>query len=132
MKIMLPVDGTELSQDEVRFAMRLASEGLRASFLLVNVQEPATLYEIVTARDSQVLENVAQGAGEHALAPALALLAGAGLACETVMMTGNPAHALVDLAEEHGCDLIVLGHRNGALRSSSLGLVTQSLVHDSS
>ena len=51
MKILLPIDGSELSLHEVRFALRLVREGLQASFLLVNVQEPSSLYEIVTWPD---------------------------------------------------------------------------------
>ena len=60
MKILLPIDGTELALHEVRFALRLATEGLKASFLLANVQEPASFYEIVTAHDAAVLETALQ------------------------------------------------------------------------
>ena len=41
MKILLPVDGTHLSLHEARFALQLMRNGLQASLLLVNVQEPA-------------------------------------------------------------------------------------------
>ena len=51
MNILLPIDGSELALHEVRYALRLVAEGLQARFLLVNVQEPATLYEMVTAPD---------------------------------------------------------------------------------
>ena len=51
MKILLPIDGFELSLHEVRFAIRLVREGLQAQFLLANVQEPASLYEMVTLPD---------------------------------------------------------------------------------
>ncbi len=73
MKILLPIDGSELALHEVRYALRLVAEGLQASFLLVNVQEPATLYEMVTAPDPVVLESVSHAAGEHALQSAEAL-----------------------------------------------------------
>ena len=63
MKILLPIDGTELALHEVRFALRLATEGLKASFLLANVQEPASFYEIVTAHDAAVLETISHSAG---------------------------------------------------------------------
>ena len=132
MKILLPVDGSELSLHEVRFALRLVGEGLRASFLLVNVQEPASLYEMVQAPDLAILASVSQGAGEHALQPALALLRDAGISCETAVVTGDPAHAVVDLIEEHGCDMVIMGNRGtGALLSALQGSVTQSLLHDS-
>ena len=132
MKILLPVDGSELSLHEARFALRLVGEGLQASFLLVNVQEPASLYEMVQAPDPAILASVSQGAGEHALQPALALLRNAGMACDTVVVTGDPAHAVVDLIEEHGCDMVIMGTRGtGALLGMLQGSVTQSLLHDS-
>lgn len=132
MKILLPIDGSELSLHEARFALRLVSEGLQASFLLVNVQEPASLYEMVSAPDPAILASVSQGAGEHALQPALALLRNAGMHCETAVVTGDPAHAVVDLIEEYSCDMVIMGTRGtGALLSVLQGSVTQSLMHDS-
>ena len=38
MRILLPIDGSELALHEVRFAIRLVQDGLRADFLLTNVQ----------------------------------------------------------------------------------------------
>ena len=131
MKIILPIDGSELSLHEVRFALQLVGEGLRASFLLVNVQEPATLYEMVTAPDPEVLENVSHAAGEHALQPALALLHQAGIDYEVAVVTGDPANAVLELIEEHGCDMVVIGTRGmGLLRSALIGSVAQTLVHN--
>jgi nucleotide-binding universal stress UspA family protein len=95
MKILLTVDGTELSLHEVRFALRLVSQGLQASFFLANVQESAKLYEIITATAPEVPENVSHAAGEHALQPALALLQQAGIYCETEVMSGSVAQALL-------------------------------------
>ena len=40
---------THLSLHEARFALQLMRNGLQASLLLVNVQEPASFYEMVTA-----------------------------------------------------------------------------------
>ncbi len=130
MKILLPIDGSELALHEVRFALQLVGEGLQASFLLVNVQEPATLYEMVTAPDPEVLENVSHAAGEHALQPALALLHQAGIECEMAVVTGDPANAVLELIAEHGCDMVVIGTRGmGLLRSALMGSVAQTLVH---
>lgn len=131
MKILLPIDGSELSLHEVRFAMRLVEQGLRASFLLVNVQEPASLYEMVTAPDPVVLGKVSDAAGAHALQPAQALLQEAGLACEVAVVTGDPAHAVLDLVEEHGCEMVIMGTRGaGLLRSALQGSVSQTLMQD--
>ena len=132
MKILLPVDGSDLSLHEVRFAIRLVNEGLQAEFLLANVQEPATLYEMVTLPDPMALDNISHAAGEHVLQAAQALLQKAGIAHGTVVVTGDPAHALVDLVEEHQCDMVVMGSRgNGVLFSALQGSVSQAFVHAS-
>lgn len=129
MKILLPIDGTELALHEVRFALRLAAEGLRCEFVLANVQEPASLYEMVTAPDPVILETVSHAAGEHLLQPAVDLLQAAGFDAEVVVVTGDPAHAVVDLVEEHSCDLVVIGtHTMGLLRKAWSGSVALDLV----
>ncbi len=43
MKVLLPMDGSDSGLHAVRYAMRLAREGLNVSFVLANVQEPAHL-----------------------------------------------------------------------------------------
>ena len=132
MKILLPVDGSELSLHEVRFALRLVAQGLQASFLLANAQEPASLYEIVKAPDAEVLEHVSHAAGEHLLASAEALLRDAGIAYEHEVVTGDPAHAMLELIERHGCDMVIMGtHGLGVLRTAFQGSVAQMLVQSS-
>jgi len=124
MKILLPLDGSPLALEAVHHALRLVHEGLRASFVLANVQEPIHLYEVVLARDTQVVEQASEEAALHALQAGRALLDAAGLAYDIALAQGDPAHALVDLAEEHQCDAIVIApHRHGA--------VSQSLVQSS-
>lgn len=132
MNILLPIDGSELALHEVRYALRLVAEGLQARFLLVNVQEPATLYEMVTAPDPVMLENVSHAAGEHALQAAEELLLAAGIAFERVVVTGDPAHAVLELIEEYACDMVIIGSQGmGLLRSALQGSVAQTLIHDS-
>jgi len=132
MKILLPVDGSEAALDAVRFAIRLAREGLPLECVLANVQEPATLYEMVVAHDPAVLHEVSDAAGAHAIEPATALLRAAGIECTAEVASGDPGHLVVDLAESNGCDMIVMSARGvGALRQALLGSVSQSVLHSS-
>lgn len=129
LKILLPVDGSDASLDAVRHALRLASEGLAAAFVLANVQEPANLYELVTAHDPDVLRQVSSGAGAHLLEPAEALLRAAGVAWEREIASGDPAHVLGEMIERHGVDAIVMGARGlGAARSAVAGSVSHWLL----
>ena len=118
LKILLPVDGSEAALDAVRHALRLVGNGLSASFVLANVQEPANLYEMVTAHDPEVLRQVSSSAAEHLLAAAEPLLAAAGVSWEREIASGEPAHVLGEMIERHGIDAVVMGARGfGAARA---------------
>lgn len=130
MKILLPVDGSDVSLEAVRFAVRLVRDGLKASVVLANVQEPASLYEMLVAHNVDVIERVSAEAGIHALAPAEALLKHAGIDYEREVAKGDPAHTLVDIVERFGCDLVIMGARGqGNLRSALLGSVSHEVLH---
>jgi nucleotide-binding universal stress UspA family protein len=132
MKILLPVDGSELSLEAVRFAIRMVLAGLRADAVLANVQEPATFYELLVAHDPEVINRVADEAGQHTLESAKELLNAAGVVYECEVAKGDPAHTIVDIAERFACDLIVMGARgNSALRSAMLGSVSNEVLHAS-
>ncbi|MEP7099092.1 MAG: universal stress protein [Burkholderiales bacterium] len=132
MKILLPVDGSENALEAVRHALRLASDGLRASYVLANVQEPASLYEVVVAHNAEVIEQVSEAAAEHSLAPAQALLRAAGLEFETEIGHGDPGHQIVDIAERCACDLIILGARGMEPLEGALGSAADSVLRHAS
>jgi len=128
-KILLAVDGSEASLDAVRHALRLVTDGLTATFVLANVQEPANLYELVTAHDPEVLRQVSSGAGAHLLEPAEALLKAAGVSWEREIASGDPAHLLAEMIERHAVDAVVMGARGfGAARSAVAGSVSHWLL----
>jgi nucleotide-binding universal stress UspA family protein len=93
----------------LRHVLELRGAGLQASVVLVNVQPPATLYEVVTAHDPDVIREVKGAAGADLLAPAEALLQRAGVDYELEVAGGEPAPMIVELAENYGCALIVMG-----------------------
>jgi nucleotide-binding universal stress UspA family protein len=132
VKILVPIDGSSLSLAALRHAITLVQSGLRAELVLANVQQPATLYEWMRAPDPQTLGEIAEAAGQHALETAESLLRAAGLDATEVLVTGDPAHALVDLVESEGCDVVIMGsHGGGGLRSALQGSVSQALLHAS-
>jgi len=127
MRVLLPVDGSEAALAAVHHALRLARDGLRANFVLANVQEPASLYEVVVAHDAQVIESVSTGAAVHSLAAAQVLLRGAGVE----IATGDPGHTLIDIAERFECDMVVMGARGvGApAHAARFGSVANAVLH---
>ncbi len=132
LKILVAVDGSELSLDGVQHTLQLLKQGLQASVVLAHVQEPATLYELVTSRDPDLIAAASVEAGEHLLASARALLDAAGVAYETDIGVGDVAHTLVDMAEQNGADMVVIGAKgHGALSSALLGSVSQEVARAS-
>lgn len=132
MKILLPIDGSELSLEAVHFAVRMLKDGLQGTAVLANVQEPANLYELLVAHDPEVIDRVSAEAGLHALQTAQAALDAAGVDYECEVAKGDPAHTIVEISERFGCDLIVMGARgNSSLRSAMMGSVSNEVLHAS-
>lgn len=130
IKILLPVDGSPLSLEAVAQVARLVREGLQARVVLANVQEPASLYELLVAHDADVLAKVSTEAGEHALKAAQDMLKAHGIAFESEIASGDAAHMLVDMVERFGCGMVVMGARgNSSLRSTLLGSVSNEVLH---
>jgi nucleotide-binding universal stress UspA family protein len=128
VKILLPVDGSPQSLEAVHQAIRLVREGLRCSFVLANVQEPSSLYEMVVMHDPQALRRMAVEAGEHLLVDGDALLTAADIEHEMEVASGEPAHTLIDLIENYGCDAVVMGATGMGNSSASLGSVAHELL----
>jgi nucleotide-binding universal stress UspA family protein len=132
MKILLPVDGSELSLEAVRFVLRMAQDGLQINVVLANVQEPANLYEVLVAHDPELINRVSAQAGLHALTAAKELLDAAKVTYEREVAKGDPAHTIIDIAERFECELIVMGARGAStLRSAMLGSVSNEVLHAS-
>ncbi len=129
MKILLPVDGSAPALAAVRHALALAAQGLRATYVLANVQEPPSLYEVVVAHDPDVLARVRGAAGDDLLQSASALLDAAGAEYESEVAGGDPTTMLADLAENYGCDLVVIGARGVSdPEGRGLGSVAHALL----
>jgi nucleotide-binding universal stress UspA family protein len=128
LKILIPTDGSPHALLAVHHALRLVGAGLKARFVVANVQESATLYELVVAHDPNVLQKVSEGAGRDLVRPAMGLLAAAAQQVEADVSSGDPAHMLVEAVERHACDAVIMSTRGGGLRAAVLGSVSQEMV----
>lgn len=132
VKILVAVDGSEHALDAVRFALRLQRHGLNAAFILATIQEPTFLYEVLLSPGADVLENVLGVVGSRALEGAEGLFRASCVAFERELDAGDPATALLTIAERRGCDMIIIGARGlGAVRAALLGSVSQAVLHGS-
>ena len=131
LKILIPVDGSEQSLLAVHHALQLVGAGLKARFVVANVQETANLYELVVAHDPGVLQKVSEEAGHDLIRPAVKLLQAAGQQVVQDVSTGDPAHMLVEVIERQGCDAVIMSARGAGLRAVVMGSVSQEMVQAS-
>ena len=75
---------------------------------LVNVQRPVS-GDVSTFVDAGSIEDYHREQSETALEPARALLRGANVSFEQHQGVGPPGQTIASLADQHGCDLIVMG-----------------------
>lgn len=132
LKTLLAVDGSVHALAAVRHALRTAGAG--AQFVLVNVQDPASLYEVMVAHDAERIAEVRRTAGADLLRPAEALLEAAGAAYESEVAGGTAEHLIVELAEDYGCDAIAMGVRglDAPAGAGGLGAVARAVLETSS
>jgi nucleotide-binding universal stress UspA family protein len=131
LKILIPIDGSSHALLAVHHALRLVGAGLKARFVVANVQASANLYEMVVAHDPGVLQKVSESAARDLLRPAVALLSAAGVQVESAMASGDAAQQLAEIIERHGCDAVFMSTHGGGLRSAVLGSVSQEMVQRS-
>jgi nucleotide-binding universal stress UspA family protein len=133
-KLLVPVDGSSLSNRAVETAAALA-ECCDASVHLIHVIRDLSLpKEIldmmaageVTASRMQILQDSA----EIILGNARNKLQAAGITeVETACLLGDPATQILAAAAERGADLIVLGQRGLAPHGDLLGGVARKIVN---
>ena len=128
INILIPVDGSEHALLAVHHALRLVSAGLKARFVVANVQATANLYELVVAHDPSVLQQVSEAAGHDLMRSAVQMLQAASQQVTQEVVIGDPAQMLVDVIERHACDAVIMATHGAGLRAAMLGSVSQELV----
>ena len=90
------------------------------------------MFEMILAPDAEVLDRVTGAVGSRALDGAQALFKAAGVPVESEIGSGEPAPTLIEMAQRHGCEAIIMGARGmGVLRSALIGSVSQAVLHAS-
>ena len=131
MNILLPIDGSTHSLQAVRHAVLLCAQGLKAHFVLANVQERASFYEVMTLPDPAALEEINQAAGHDALQAAEQILQDAHLTFDSEVVTGSPGNTLVEMVERLNCQAVIMStHSMGSIRNALWGSVAHTVVQN--
>ena len=128
--ILISTDGSELAERGVAHGLALA-KSIGAKVSVIYVVEPIT--EMTT---SELLEAVARLAEQRkkqatsVLVRAANAAKEAGVSCETIQVeNGQPHQAIIEAAEDKGCDLIVMSsHGRSGLSMLLIGSVTNKVL----
>jgi nucleotide-binding universal stress UspA family protein len=131
--IVVGTDGSETASEAVREAIELA-KALGASVEVVSAYEPVSNLRLreearQAPEDLQWMVNPREDV-DATLREAAEMVETAGLNVRTYAREGDPADAILDVAEERGADLIVVGNKGmtGAKRFL-LGSVPNKVSH---
>lgn len=130
IKFLIPVDGSEPSDNAVRHLIRLARELEAVEIHLLNVRDPVAAWEVRRFLTEEEIDQAQRAEGENELQSARALLDAAGLTYSAEVRIGSIAQTIADYAAEQGCDAILMGsHGRGGLANLLLGSVATKVVH---
>ena len=128
--IFTPIDSSEVNSEVVATAGELAKAINGRVVLLTVVQPPA-----FSAEYSAVLENIAEviaigeRAAEKLLSETKTRLTSQGIEVETLQSTGAPVVHIVEQAEKHQADFIVMGsHGHTAFYDLLVGSTTHGVL----
>ena len=131
-RILVPVDFGPHSDRALRYATYLAAK-LGASVELVHVVDNpvasgAWTAEVYVPNLPELLESVV-GEAHKRLNGMKSIVAAQGVEVETTVLTGQPAHTIVEHARARGFDLIVMGtHGRTGLSHMFVGSVAERVV----
>ena len=127
-KILFPTDFSTCSDAGLKYATSLARD-MGATLLIVHVEEPPIAYGggefyygMPDPDDVALREMLSQVKPGDDAVP-----------CERRLIVGDPAEAIVDLAEDEGVDMIVMGtHGRTGVRRLLMGSIAERIVRTAS
>jgi YjbE family integral membrane protein len=130
-RVLLAADGSAGSEQAARqlVALRQAlRQGDKQEVHLVNVQRPMT-GDVARFVTEQNLDDYHRERSDAAFAPVRPILDAAGIAYQQHTRSGDPGQHIAEIAQELGCDLIIMGTRGlGTHTAGLIGSVAQGTL----
>ena len=134
--ILIPTDGSELSQKAIDHGAKLA-KALNAKITMLTVSEPFHIFAldptVVTGTPAEYKRHIADVTAQY-LKTAKDTAAAAGITCDGVHVEHEqPYRAIIDTASKMGCDAIVMAsHGRRGISAMVLGSETLKVLTHSS
>lgn len=134
MKVLVAVDGSESALRALQYVIdHPGMFGAGTEVVLVNVHLPIPSARAKAVLGHEVIEHYYHEEAEEVLAPARALLAASPCKVLERAIVGQPAAQIIATAQQHGCEMIVMGtHGRGAFGNLVMGSVALRVIAESS
>lgn len=132
--VLVPTDGSELSQETVRRAVTFAREaGARITAFFAKPEYPVTYYgegALIDPTTPEKFAELAEQQAEQNLSFVEALCREAGVECNKLSLTSDvPYEAIIEGATQAGCDLIFMAsHGRRGFSGLLLGSETNKVL----
>lgn len=132
--ILVPTDGSKLSEEAVASAMTFAREiGAQVTFFYAKPEHPVTLHSEVSLIDAETLDKFASLSDDQAkefLAAAEGVAKAEGVPCNSVaLICEAPYKGIIDTAKANDCDLIFMAsHGRRGISGFLLGSETHKVL----
>lgn len=133
--LLVPTDGSELSNSAVQRAISLAKTGnAKITFFFARPNTAASLYgetALLRSTDPDLLEKAVHQRANEILAKAESLAKAAGIKYDllSVASNGEPYEGIIAAATERGCDLILMAsHGYRGIKALLIGSQTQKVL----
>jgi nucleotide-binding universal stress UspA family protein len=139
MKILACTDGSEYSQKALEQALVIAGGCNVEEVAIIHVHNTRLdttfpYYESITAEQMQSFQNVIEGQKEQEkkiLSEAEKIFKENNIKTRTILKEGNPPDTIVNIAQEEGFDVIVVGSRGiGGLKKLLLGSISNTIIQE--
>lgn len=128
-KVLLPVDGSDSAFQAAMYLIDFVRQHGPVEVQVVNIQ-PKPLQWQTHGMEQDAIDNHLAIDAHFAMKSVVHAFNEAQIAYQTHVKLGDPAETLVALANELGCDHIVMGTRGlGALSGIALGSVARKVLH---
>jgi nucleotide-binding universal stress UspA family protein len=137
-KILVPIDGSKVSQKAAKYAVELAKQA-GASLTLLSVLDKRFLVEQAVSSSvspthlKEPVEDYLKQSAQSATDAIIKLCNRNRVQCKAAIRKGHPVEEIVNEATKSKVDLIIMGsHGKSALRAAMLGSVTYGVMHKDS
>ena len=128
-RVLVPLDGSEQSWDALEYALRELPDDEIVILHVVNPMEGVYATDAMGGDYWEGWYEEAEARADRLLEEARDLAAERGATIETAKETGQPSRSIVEYADEHGVDHIVIGsHGRSGVSRILLGSVAESVV----